>query len=100
MPNDVKAIVSVVFMIVAAILAYWKGSPIRPDFSTYIMIAAAFMVRQMAREAFPLAARDEPIPARPRWLAVLALLLWLGGVACGKLLLYTNTILLTTDLEW
>jgi hypothetical protein len=47
MPNDVKAIVSVVFMIVAAILAYWKGSPIRPDFSTYIMVTAAFMVVAM-----------------------------------------------------
>jgi len=47
MPNDVKAAVSIVFMIVAAILAYWRGSPIRPDFSTYIMIAAAFMVVAM-----------------------------------------------------
>ena len=47
MPNDVKAIVSAVFMIVAAILAYWKGSPIRPDFSTYIMVTAAFMVVAM-----------------------------------------------------
>ena len=47
MPNDVKAFVSAVFMIVAAILAYWKGSPIRPDFSTYIMVTAAFMVVAM-----------------------------------------------------
>ena len=29
MPNDVKAIVSVIVLIVAAILAYWRGSPIR-----------------------------------------------------------------------
>ena len=47
MPNDVKAIVSAVAMIVAAILAYSSGSPIRPDFSTYIMITAVFMVVAM-----------------------------------------------------
>jgi hypothetical protein len=47
MPNDVKAIVSIVTLIVAAILAYWSGSPIRPDFSTYIMITAVFMVVAM-----------------------------------------------------
>jgi hypothetical protein len=47
MPNDVKAIVSVVVLIVAAILAYWRGSPIRQDFSTYIMITAIFMVVAM-----------------------------------------------------
>jgi hypothetical protein len=47
MPNDVKAVLSVIFLIVAAILAYWSGSPIRPGFSTYIMITAAFMVVAM-----------------------------------------------------
>lgn len=47
MPNDVKAIVSIVVLIVAAVLAYWKGSPIRPDFSTYIMITAVFMIVAM-----------------------------------------------------
>jgi hypothetical protein len=47
MPNDVKAIVSAVALMVAAILAYWTGSPIRPDFSTYIMITAVFMVVAM-----------------------------------------------------
>jgi len=47
MPNDVKIIVSAVALIVAAILAYWSGSPIRPDFSTYIMITAVFMVVAM-----------------------------------------------------
>jgi hypothetical protein len=47
MPNDVKAILSLIFLIVAAILAYWRGSPIRPDFSTYIMITAVFMVVAM-----------------------------------------------------
>ena len=47
MPNDVKAIVSAVALIVAAILAYWSGSPIRSDFSTYIVITAVFMVVAM-----------------------------------------------------
>ena len=47
MPNDVKAIVSVITLIVAAVLAYWSGSPIRPGFSTWIMVTAAFMVVAM-----------------------------------------------------
>ena len=47
MPNDVKAIVSVLSLIVAAVLAYWGGSPIRPEFSTYIMVTAVFMVLAM-----------------------------------------------------
>jgi membrane protein YdbS with pleckstrin-like domain len=47
MPNDVKAIVSVVTLVVAAILAYWSGSPIRSDFSTFVMITAVFMVISM-----------------------------------------------------
>ena len=34
-------------VIVAAILAYWSGSPIRPEFSTYIMVTAVFMVVAM-----------------------------------------------------
>ena len=47
MPNDVKIVVSVVTLIVAAILAYWSGSPIRPGFSSYLMITAVFMVAAM-----------------------------------------------------
>jgi hypothetical protein len=47
MPNDVKAMVSVLSLIVAAVLAYWSGSPIRPEFSTYIMVTAVFMVLAM-----------------------------------------------------
>ncbi len=61
------------------------------------LIGAALLVWRMAREAFPAAARGEAIPARARWMAAAALLLWLGGVVCGKLLLYTNSMLLTTD---
>ena len=44
MPNDVKASLSVLFLIVAAVLAYWHGSPVRPDLSTYIMVTAVFFV--------------------------------------------------------
>ena len=47
MPNDVKAIVSALSLIVAAVLAYWSGSPIRPEFSTYIRVTAVFMVLAM-----------------------------------------------------
>jgi len=47
MQNDVKAIVSLVVMIVAAGLAYWSGSPIRHDFSTWVMGTAVFMVVAM-----------------------------------------------------
>jgi hypothetical protein len=64
-----------------------------------LLIGAAVLLWRMARTYFPLAARDEPLPARARWLAALSLALWIGGVACGKLLLYTNTMLMTSDLQ-
>ena len=47
MPNDVKAVVSVVTLIVAAILAYWSGSPVRRDLATFLMVTAVFMVVSM-----------------------------------------------------
>ena len=47
MPNDVKAAVSVIALLVALVLAYWSGSPIRHDFSTFVMLTAAFMVAAM-----------------------------------------------------
>ena len=47
MPNDVKALVSALALVVAAILAYWHGSPIRPEFSTFVIITAIFMVVSM-----------------------------------------------------
>jgi membrane protein YdbS with pleckstrin-like domain len=47
MPNDVKAIVSVAVLIVAAVLAWWSGSPIRPDFSNFVIVTAVFMVVAM-----------------------------------------------------
>ena len=58
MPNDVKAIVSALSLIVAAVLAYWSGSPIRPEFSTYIMVTAVFMV--LAMWIFPEAGAKKP----------------------------------------
>ena len=47
MPNDVKAIVSVVTFLVALGLAYWSGSPIRPEYSTFVVIAAVLMIAAM-----------------------------------------------------
>lgn len=47
MPNDVKGILSAIVLVVAAVLAYWSGSPIRPGFSTLIMVTAVFMVVAM-----------------------------------------------------
>ena len=47
MPNDVKAVVSVVVVIVAAVLAYWSWSPIRADYGNFVMITAVLMVVAM-----------------------------------------------------
>ena len=47
MPNDVKAVLSVALLVVAAALAYWSGSPIKPEFSTFVMISAVLMVAAM-----------------------------------------------------
>ena len=47
MPNDVKTAVSALALIVAAVLANWSGSPIRPEFSTYVMATAVLMVVAM-----------------------------------------------------
>jgi len=57
MPNDVKAALSVIVLIVAAVLAYWSGSPIRHDFSTFVMVAAVLMV--VAMWVFPEAGAKE-----------------------------------------
>jgi hypothetical protein len=47
MPNDVKAVLSAIVLIVAAVLSFWSGSPIRHDFSTFVMIVAVLMVAAM-----------------------------------------------------
>ena len=47
MPNDVKAVLSLVALGVASLLAYWSGSPVRPDYGTVVMGTAVFMVAAM-----------------------------------------------------
>ena len=47
MPNDVKAVLSAIVLIVAAVLAFWSGSPIRHDFSIFVVIVAVLMVAAM-----------------------------------------------------
>jgi membrane protein YdbS with pleckstrin-like domain len=47
MPNDVKTFVSVLALLVAALLAFWKGSPVQPEFGTFVLITALFMVIAM-----------------------------------------------------
>jgi hypothetical protein len=47
MPNDVKAVVSVVTLMMAVILAYWSGSPILHQYSTFVIATAIFMVVSM-----------------------------------------------------
>jgi hypothetical protein len=47
MPSDVKAALSAVTLVVALVLAYWGGSPIRHDFSTFVVGTALFMIAAM-----------------------------------------------------
>jgi hypothetical protein len=47
MPNDVKAYVSAAVALVATILAYWSGSPVRPEFANIVLATAAFMIVAM-----------------------------------------------------
>ena len=47
MPNDVKAVLSAIVLLVAGVLSFWSGSPIRPDFSTFVMVIAVLMVAAM-----------------------------------------------------
>ncbi len=47
MPNDVKAYVSAAVAIVALVLAFWSGSPVRPQFGNFVLVTAAFMILSM-----------------------------------------------------
>ena len=58
------------------------------------LIGAAWLVANMARVSFTKGI--EPV-GLVKLQAGLALLLWLGAIAAGKLLLYTNVMLMTTD---
>jgi hypothetical protein len=57
------------------------------------LIGAAVVSVMMVRRSVAAGRTD----VRAKALAALALLLWLGGIAGGKLLLYTNVMLLTSD---
>ena len=47
MPTDVKAVVSAITLIVAGVLAWWSGSPIRPDLANVVIVTVIFMVVAM-----------------------------------------------------
>jgi glycerol uptake facilitator-like aquaporin len=47
MPNDIKAVVSAVVLLVAVALAYWDGSPIRPEYAHFVIGTAIFMIIAM-----------------------------------------------------
>jgi hypothetical protein len=47
MPYDVKAVLSAIVLLVAGVLSFWSGSPIRPDFATFVMVTAVLMVAAM-----------------------------------------------------
>jgi uncharacterized membrane protein len=59
------------------------------------LISAALLLRQLARSSFD--KKMEPV-GLVKIQAAASFLLWIGGIAAGKLLLYTNSILLTMDL--
>lgn len=60
------------------------------------LIGAAALDWYAARRFFPVAAQGEVLPVNARWIGVAALVLWLSGVAAGKLLLHTYTILMVS----
>ena len=88
------AVVSGVFLV----LGYPAKALTNPIFALkfVFLIAAGLMIREMDRRLFPIAARGEPLPGWSRPFAIGALLLGLAGVAAGKLLLYTYSVLLVT----
>jgi hypothetical protein len=57
------------------------------------LTAAALLQRRLAQRAFPAAALEQALPSGSRMQAAIALSLWLAGVAAGKLLLHTYTVL-------
>jgi hypothetical protein len=60
MPNDVKAYVSAAVAVVAAVLVYWSGSPVRPEFGPFLLGTAAFMI--VAMWIFPEAGGKKRVP--------------------------------------
>jgi hypothetical protein len=47
MPTDVKAMLSGIALVVAAVLAYWDGSPVQPEYDRFVIATAVFMVIAM-----------------------------------------------------
>jgi hypothetical protein len=60
MPNDVKAYVSAAVAVVALVLAFWSGSPVRPEFGNFVLATAAFMI--VAMWIFPEAGGKKKAP--------------------------------------
>ena len=60
MPNDVKAYVSTAVAVVAIVLAFWSGSPVRPEFGNFVLATAAFMI--VAMWIFPEAGEKRKAP--------------------------------------
>jgi len=83
---------------VALLIGYPAKALTNPVFALKFacLIGAALLMRVMARKLFPVVERGEAAPAWGRRVAVAALVLWLSGVAAGKLLLHTYTILMVS----
>lgn len=83
---------------VALLFGYPAKALTNPVFALkfVFLIGAALLVRQMARKLYPVVESGEAAPAWGRRLAIAALLLWLAGVAAGKLLLHTYTVLMVS----
>ncbi|HTP81965.1 MAG TPA: hypothetical protein VMQ11_03415 [Alphaproteobacteria bacterium] len=62
MPNDVKTAVSIAVLAVGAVLAWWSGSPVRPDYANAVMGTAVFMV--VAMWIFPEAGGKKRTPKK------------------------------------
>ena len=60
MTNDVKAYVSTAVAVVAIVLAFWSGSPVRPEFGNFVLATAAFMI--VAMWIFPEAGGKKKAP--------------------------------------
>jgi hypothetical protein len=83
---------------VALLIGYPAKALTNPIFALKFacLLGATLLVREMARRLFPLAERGEAAPSWARWLGAGALALWLGGIAAGKLLLHTYSILMVS----
>jgi hypothetical protein len=96
------------FMWIGAILAVLSGLALLAGYPAKALTNWVFalkfgclgggiaLVWRIALVYFPIAARNEALPVRARWLGAAAFLLLGAGVVCGKLLLYTNKMLLAS----